>query len=78
MPSFYGAAFAVVASDMVATVPERFAAWLSGFAPVRAFDLPVRTPPLVIAQAWHPRFDADPAHRWLRACVREATRSLPK
>jgi hypothetical protein len=21
---------------------------------------------------WHPRLDADPAHRWLRGCVRDA------
>jgi hypothetical protein len=20
---------------------------------------------------WHPRMDADPAHRWLRECLRE-------
>ncbi|MBM4246389.1 MAG: LysR family transcriptional regulator [Deltaproteobacteria bacterium] len=76
VPSFYGAFFAAVASDMVAIVPGRFAGWLAALAPVRYFALPVRTPALVIAQAWHPRFDADPAHRWLRGCVREAARSF--
>ncbi|HNC98516.1 MAG TPA: LysR family transcriptional regulator, partial [Myxococcota bacterium] len=24
-----------------------------------------------ISLLWHPRMDGDPAHRWLRACVRE-------
>jgi DNA-binding transcriptional LysR family regulator len=33
------------------------------------FDLPVRTPPIVISAMWHPRMDADPAHRWLRDTV---------
>ncbi|HEY0181095.1 MAG TPA: hypothetical protein VGC30_15875 [Dokdonella sp.] len=30
------------------------------------FELPVRTPEIVISAMWHPRMDADPAHRWLR------------
>jgi DNA-binding transcriptional LysR family regulator len=25
----------------------------------------------VISLLWHPRLDADPAHRWLRGCVRD-------
>ena len=28
------------------------------------FELPVRTPEIVISAMWHPRMDADPAHRW--------------
>ena len=30
-----------------------------------------------ISQAWHPRFDADPVHRWLRQCAK-ATCVPPK
>ena len=33
------------------------------------FELPVRTPETVISAMWHPRMDADPAHRWLRNTV---------
>jgi DNA-binding transcriptional LysR family regulator len=33
---------------------------------LQGFDLPVATPELAISMMWHPRFDADPAHRWLR------------
>jgi DNA-binding transcriptional LysR family regulator len=33
------------------------------------FDLPVRTPEIAISVMWHPRMDADPAHRWLRDTV---------
>ncbi|ARP71911.1 LysR family transcriptional regulator [Streptomyces pluripotens] len=36
-----------------------------------AFDVPLRLPPLRVGLAWHPRHDADPAHAWLRACVRD-------
>jgi DNA-binding transcriptional LysR family regulator len=43
-------------------------------APARSdlhtFELPVKTDALAISLAWHPRFDADPAHRWLRSSVR--------
>ncbi|MEV7418686.1 LysR family transcriptional regulator [Streptomyces sp. NPDC089919] len=35
------------------------------------FEVPLPLPPLRFGLAWHPRHDADPAHRWLRACVRE-------
>jgi len=56
-------------TDFVANVSAHAtAARLDGLA---RFDLPVPTPPLTIAQMWHPRADADPAHRWLRGCLRQ-------
>ncbi|MFD8210274.1 LysR family transcriptional regulator [Streptomyces sp. NPDC059695] len=36
-----------------------------------AFDVPLDLPPLPVGLAWHPRHDADPAHAWLRGCVRD-------
>lgn len=36
---------------------------------VRRFDIPVRMPDFLICAMWHPRVDADPAHRWLRERV---------
>jgi DNA-binding transcriptional LysR family regulator len=35
------------------------------------FPLPVPLPEIAVSLLWHPRLDADPAHRWLRACVRD-------
>ncbi|MET7612479.1 LysR family transcriptional regulator [Streptomyces seoulensis] len=35
------------------------------------FAIPLPLPPLEVGLAWHPRHDADPAHAWLRATVRE-------
>jgi DNA-binding transcriptional LysR family regulator len=29
-------------------------------------------PGITVSMLWHPRLDADPAHRWLRGCVRDA------
>ncbi|WP_225825096.1 LysR family transcriptional regulator [Streptomyces naphthomycinicus] len=35
------------------------------------FEIPLRLPAVKLGFAWHPRHDADPAHAWLRGCVRE-------
>lgn len=57
------------ASDLVATVPDRHTAGLRG--DMYSFPLPIPTPEVTVSLLWHPRMDADPAHRWLRGCVRE-------
>ncbi|GAA3032373.1 hypothetical protein GCM10010448_13010 [Streptomyces glomeratus] len=38
------------------------------------FAVPLPLPPLHMGLAWHPRHDADPAHAWLRGCVRDLAR----
>ncbi|MEU2711006.1 LysR family transcriptional regulator [Streptomyces sp. NPDC007205] len=35
------------------------------------FEIPLPLPAVGVGFAWHPRHDADPAHAWLRGCVRE-------
>jgi DNA-binding transcriptional LysR family regulator len=58
------------ATDLVATVPERHTAGLrSGLS---TFELPLDVPGITVSLLWHPRLDGDPAHRWLRGCVRAA------
>jgi DNA-binding transcriptional LysR family regulator len=56
-------------SDFIATVPERHTGVLR--EDMHAFPLPVATPELTVSLLWHPRMDADPAHRWLRECLRD-------
>jgi len=64
------AALALVrASDLIATVPERQTDKLR--LGLFSFRLPVSTPEVTISLLWHPRMDADPAHRWLRGVVLE-------
>ncbi|KAB2890279.1 MAG: LysR family transcriptional regulator [Desulfobulbaceae bacterium] len=64
------------ASDLIASVPERHTGKLrSG---MQSFPLPVATPEFTVSMLWHPRLDADLAHRWLRGCVRDAcAQNLP-
>ncbi|MEA3018314.1 MAG: hypothetical protein QOI38_3036 [Sphingomonadales bacterium] len=57
------------ATDLVATVPERHTGRLR--EGMHSFALPLAMPGITVAMLWHPRQDADPAHRWLRACLRE-------
>jgi DNA-binding transcriptional LysR family regulator len=62
------------ASDLIASVPERYAgSLLQGMI---SFPLPFALPEITVSLAWHPRLDADPAHRWLRALVREVCGKL--
>jgi DNA-binding transcriptional LysR family regulator len=56
-------------SDLIATVPERHTGALR--QGMYSFPLPVPTPEITVSLLWHPRLDADPAHRWLRNCVRD-------
>jgi len=56
-------------SDLIASVPERHTGNLRGG--MHSFTLPVATPEVTVAMLWHPRLDADPAHRWLRSVVRD-------
>lgn len=63
------------ASDLIATVPERHTGNLR--AGMHSFTLPVAIPEITISLLWHPRLDADPAHRWLRGCVRDVCSRHP-
>ncbi len=56
------------ASDLIASVPERHTGVLR--TGMHSFALPFATPEFTVSLLWHPRQHADPAHRWLRGCVR--------
>lgn len=62
------------ASDLIATVPERHTGTVR--AGMYSFPLPFSTPEFTVSMLWHPRLDADPAHRWLRAHVKEVCAAL--
>jgi DNA-binding transcriptional LysR family regulator len=73
--SGFSAALALArGSDLVASVPERHTGNLR--AGLHSFPLPFAAPEITVSMLWHPRLDADPAHRWLRALVREICGNL--
>jgi DNA-binding transcriptional LysR family regulator len=66
----FAAALALTrASDLIATVPERHTGNLR--TGLKSVPLPFTVPEITVSLLWHPRLDADPAHRWLRGHVRE-------
>ncbi|WP_448191280.1 LysR family transcriptional regulator [Azospirillum sp. sgz301742] len=66
----FSAALALArATDLIASVPERHTENLR--VGLHSFPLPVLSPQITVSMLWHPRLDADPAHRWLRHCVRD-------
>lgn len=68
VPGFLDALEIARSSDLVALVP-RSCLVSSVSQRLEAFDLPVPTPDLTISAMWHPRLDADPAHRWMRSLL---------
>ncbi len=55
------------ADDLIASIPERHTGNLRDG--LFTFALPVDTPEFTVSLLWHPRYQADPAHRWLRDLV---------
>ena len=75
-PSFPAAIAIARASDLVAQVTAAcLGAEPTPLGGVQGFDLPVQTPTFAVTQMWHPRMDADPAHRWLRGLVLSVCRT---
>lgn len=74
VPGFADALRIARQSDLVALVPQSClgddrgggSSFREGLVD---FELPVVTPEIVVSAMWHPRMDADPAHRWLRTIV---------
>ena len=66
VPSFRDVLNIARRSDLIALVPRSCIRNGELAQGLHGFDLPVSTPELAISVMWHPRLDADPAHRWLR------------
>jgi len=67
-------------SDLIALVPRSClgnspASEHAATSGLESFELPVSTPEITISAMWHPRVDADPAHRWLRDTVTSVCRT---
>lgn len=72
-PTFHAAIFALADSDLLLpSMPEHLIPGVKrlGLA-LRAFPVPVPLAPVTVVQAWPPRLDSDPAHRWLRQTIKQ-------
>ena len=66
VPSFQAAAALVADSDYVLTLSRRVAIILAASRELVIVEPPLKLEPYAVNLIWHPRVDADPAHRWLR------------
>lgn len=70
-PSFHAAMFALPDTDLILPVPRETLLSVRRLGmKLRSFTLPIPLPTVVLSQAWHPRFDNDPAHRWMRETLK--------
>ncbi|MFK3796352.1 LysR family transcriptional regulator [Pseudomonas sp. NPDC088444] len=82
-PNFHSAIFSIAASDLIVSLPETVLWGMDELGlRMRPFVIPLDFEPVNVVQAWHPRFDKDPAHRWLRQtvkdlCMTHQARNLP-
>ena len=80
VPGFPDALRIAYQSDLVALVPlsclgNGLAGNESFIQGLVSFELPVPTPEILVSAMWHPRVDADPAHRWFRNTVMAVCRA---
>ena len=71
LPSHTAALFLARSTDLVALAPAVRGNSTAQSLGLHTFEVPLDLPTVDVGMAWHPRNDADPAHRWLRGLVRE-------
>ncbi len=76
LPNFHGIARAVARGRLIAAVPVEFANAVAKGLDLAIYRPPVEVPPPEMRMYWHKRHDRNPAHRWLREQVLDATRTL--
>jgi len=77
-PSFFSAVLALRDTDLILPMPNPVVATCCqlGLA-LRSFEIPLPLAPVRVHQSWHPRFDNDVAHRWLRTLVKRCCDENP-
>lgn len=71
VPTVSTALLVVRETDLMGFAAERLHRPLVERLGLVRIPIPLPMPPLRLSLAWHARYDADPAHAWLRRCVRE-------
>ncbi len=74
--TFLALPFLVAAGHGVALIQERLARQLVPAVPVRILPCPFEVAPLFEALWWHPMYDRDAGHRWLRQLFTESAQAV--
>lgn len=79
VPYFLAGLALVAETDYVLTISARVALTMAPKLKLKVLDPPLPMRAYALWQIWHPRLDADPAHRWLRdALARAAKEAAPE
>ncbi len=70
LPSYSIALMALVRTGLLLYIPDPYREIAEGMG-LRCFSIPLGLPLVAVRQAWHPRFDNDGPHRWLRSMVHD-------
>jgi len=71
VPHFVAVGHILQRTDLLATVPERFAACCEAPFGLTSLPHPVALPEIAINLFWHAKYHKDPANRWLRQLMFE-------
>lgn len=69
--NFITSVFSILDSDLIMGCPDILLPIILKLLPVKTFVIPLSLTPVTIIQAWHPRFDSDPAHQWFRQLIKQ-------
>ena len=69
VPHFVAIGHILATTDMIATVPERFARHCVEPFNLRYVDLPLKLPEIGVNLFWHSRFHKEPGNQWLRGVI---------
>jgi len=64
---FHGVMALITSSDLIATIPKRFAQSIQQIANIKVLSPPIPLPKYKVTLYWHERFHRDPGNEWLRA-----------
>jgi DNA-binding transcriptional LysR family regulator len=73
VPYFAAVAPTLEVTDMVATLPRRFALWLAKRDAVVLLKLPYKPITVEVEMVWHQRVTHDPGFRWIREALSSST-----
>jgi DNA-binding transcriptional LysR family regulator len=71
VPHFVAVGHILQSSDLIATVPERFAQKCAGPFQLETSPLPFKLPEIAINLFWHAKYNREPANVWLRQRIIE-------
>ena len=73
---FMAAPLIVARSDLLLTGPSTLIRYFAELVPLQILRPPIDLPTYPEEAYWHQRFDADPAHTWLRDLVKKTARNF--